>query len=504
MTYDDRPAASPAPRRIRAGARLLGAALLVLCAGLATAAEMPENVVAIVKAGPQDTKGRHLTFDRFCDVCAQHALGDLKRQRSGPRAVLEQLIEEAMVKAECGRLGIQVTKADMQALWNKLDGQVRTRSGGTRTLRDTIKEQGTTPGEFVDQLYHLIRKERIASHPKYLGSKIPANEQAKIQQVGIVIATIRNKTRIEYGVEIVEHAQQGQRPANLGTDVIASVDGAPITKRDFGLALVRRLPGNKVREYLDRECKTGLMTMQGIGLTTDEVRKEIEHIEKLWPLERELKRDEVWKTVSFKDRFETQFNMSMEDVFHDRYAKGLLGLVRKMRAEVTEEEIAKEFELGKKDVYGPHLVADIIEIGFSQKKGFNVGNRSIVEARRMANGFAQRLARGEPWEKLATEINMRRDRTMRARTLRLTTADDDRVHYNQAKRLRDGDVGTPYDTLGEICVMRRVGPQPARTLDEIRPFLRELLARRKTREWIAKKITDEAWVQIRWPLPQRQ
>lgn len=504
MTYDDTSAA-PRARWRHALPLVLPALVLIATLGADTCrAELPENVVAVVKAGPDDAKGRHLTFDRFCDVCAQHALGDVKRQKSGPRAVLEQLIEETMVKAECERLGITVTPAEVQAKWDELDGQVRTRSGGTRTLRDTITEQGTNPGEFREQLLHLIRKDRIASHPKYLGAKIPANEQARIQQVGIVIATIRRKTKVEYGVEIVEHRQQDQRPANLGTNVIAAVDGRPITKRDFGLALVLRLPGIKIREYLDQECKTALMTMQGIGLTPEQAKQELAHVETLWPLERELKRDEVWKTVSFKDRFETQFNMSKEDAIHDRYVRGLLGLVKKMRGEVTEVEIRKEFEQGKDDVYGPHLVADIIEVGFSQKKGFTVGNRTIVEARRMANTFARRLARGEPWEKLATEINSRRDRTLKARTLRLTTSDDDRVHYNQAKRLRDGDVGTPYDTLGEICVMRRVGPQPARTIDEIRPFLRELLARRKTREWIAKKLTDENWVQIRWPLPQRR
>lgn len=487
-------------------ALLLLPALLVtgLLATRPAAGEMPPDVVAIVKAGPGDTKGRHLTFDRFCDAAAGQAEADLRRQRSGPRAVLEQLIEEIMVKLHCEKLGIRVSDAELQQLWNKLDTQVRQRSGGTRTLRDTITEQGTTLGEFRDQLRHIIRKERIASHPQYLGAKIPANEQAKLQQIGIVIATIRRKTKIEYGVFIVEHAQQNQRPADLGRDVIATVDGRPITKREFGRALVLRLPGGKVREYLDRECKTGLMTMQGIGLTAEQFEAEIEHLEKLWPLERELKRDEVWRTVAFKDRFGTQFGMTKDEAAQDRYAKGLLGLVRAMRDEVTEAEIRKEYESGKGGYYGAHILADLIEIGFSQKKGFAVGGRTLLEARRLSGGFARRLARGEPWEKIATEINTRKDRTMRARTLRLTDTDADRVHFNEAKRLRDGDVSSPYETLAEVCVMRRVEPRPARKLEEIRPYLRELLARRKAREWITEKIQDEDWVQIRWPLPQRK
>ena len=504
MTYDDT-TASRGPLRRLALAPLLLALLLGGVVGLPAAlAEMPPDVVAIVKAGPEDKKGRHLTFDRFCDAAGRLALSDIKRQRSGARAVLEQLIEELMVLSHCERLGINVTERDVKAKWDELDGQVRTRSGGTRTLRDAIKEQGTTPGEFREQLWHILRKEAIAAHPTYLGSKMPANEQAKIQQVGIVIATIRKKTDIKYGIVTVDHVQQKQRPANLGKNVVASVDGKPITMRDLGRALVLRLPAAKVREYLDRECKTALMTLQGISLSNEEFNAEMDHLEKLWPLERELKREEVWRTVSFKDRFETQFNMTRADAAKDRYVRGLLGLVRKMRSEVTEVEIQKEFAEGKQGFYGPHILADVIEVGFSQKKGFTVGGRSIVDARQMANGFARRLARGEAWEKVSTEINMRRDRTLRARTLRLTDTDQDRVHYDQAKRLRDGDVSTPYDTLAEICVMRRVGPRAARSLEEIRPYLRELIARRKTREWIGDKIKDEAWVQLRWPLPQRQ
>ena len=503
MTNDTHPL-PPSPVRPARALLALGV-LLVACATLGARAEadMPEGVVAIVRAGPQDVKGRHLTFDRFCGVAARMSLSDVKRQRSGPRAVLEQLIEEKMVFLECERLGIRVTAADQKKLWDKLDGQVRRRSGGTRTLRDTITEQGTNPGEFREQLYHLIRKERVASHPKYLGSKIPANEQAKLQQIGIVIATIRKKTRIEYGIVTLEHVQQNQRPANLGKGIYVTVDGQAITEKDYGRALVLRLPGGKVREFLDRECKTALMSMQGVGLTNAQLLEEIKHLEELWPLERELKRDEVWKTVSFKDRFETQFNKTKEDVMTDRYAKGLLGLVRKMRAEVTDAEIQKEYDDGKEGLYGPYLLADVIEIGFSQKKGFSVGGRTLIEARRMCNAFARRLARGEPWEKMATEINMKRDRTQRARTLRLTNTNNDRVHYEQAKRLRDGDVGTPYDTLAEMCVLRRSGPRPGRSLAEIKPYLRELLARRKAREWIEEKIKDKSWVQIRWPLPQR-
>ncbi|MDA1194785.1 MAG: hypothetical protein O2894_06340 [Planctomycetota bacterium] len=502
MTYQ-------APHRgVHFARALLAAGLLLALSVSPLSAEepaaLPEGVVAIVRAGPEDREGRHLTFENFCYAASQQSLSDLKRQRSGARQVLEQLIEERMCELECKTLGIVVQAVDVQTLWNDLDTKVRRRSGGSRTLRETIEEQGTTESEFREQLWHILRKERIAKHPKYLGPNVPANEDARIQQIGIVIAKVREHTKVEYGLLTIDHLQQKQRPKDLGAGVAATVSGTPITTMEYGRALVIRLPGNQVREYLDRECKTALMTMQGVGLTDEQLKAEVDHLEALWPLERELKRDEVWKTVSFKDRFETQFNMTIEDVMNSRYARGLLGLVRQMRADVTAEEVQAEFDKEEEGQYGPYILADVIEIGFSQKKGFSSGGRTLGEARRIATDFANQLARGEAYERVASSVNMQQDRSQRARTLRLTNTDNDRVHYQQATRHRDGDVSAPYETLAEVCVMRRVGPRPGRTLESVDLYVREVVARRKAREWIEDKIKDAAWVQIRWPLPERK
>ena len=465
---------------------------------------MPEDVVAIVKGGPSDPVGRHLTYEGFCLAAAQQALGEMKRQRSGARQVLEQLLEEAMVRQACQQLGIDVTVAEMQARWKEWDGQLRLKSNGQLTLRETIEKEGSTEREFIEQIYHMMRKERIAAHPKYLGKKMPANDTARLQQIGIVIATIRKSAVVRYGVETIDTIQQGVKPEDIGPGVVAMVNDEKITMQTFGDALVVRLPGNQVREYLDRECKTALMSIERVGLSDEELDAEIAHLEELWPLERELQREEVWRTVSFKDRFETQFSMTLEDVKKSRYSRGLLGLVRRMRAEITAADVQKEYETEKEGRYGPYILVWDVSIEFAQRDGFTTGGRTLKEAHRLANDYARRLARGETFEKLAGEVNGRRDRTLQAKKIRLTKTNQDLVLHQQAARLLDNDVSTPFETLAEVHVMKREGQRPARTLGEVAPHVRELLARRRAREWIEEKVKEPAWVRIRWPLPQRR
>ncbi len=492
-----------APRRALSLLTLAAALLGVPGATLAgpppaRGAELPPGVVAQVA-------GRTLTDDGFAIASAQQALRELKRARGGARGVLEQLIEESMVAQECTRLGLTVTQADVDKLWKDWDLRLRRTSGGRRTLRDAIKEQGSTQREFVEQMWHILRKERIAAHVKYLGRQLPKDERARLNQIGIVIASLRLKTDVKYGVPTLDLAQQKKQHANLPKGVIATVNGKPITMLDFGRALIIRLPGSKVREYLDKECKSALLQGKDVKLTDAELDAEVKHLRALWPLERQLQRDEVWRTISFKDRFETQFNMTMEDVRKSRYSRGLLGLVRKMRAGVTAADIAAEFKAHQEGRYGAHILVYDVQIKFAQRKGLmaDQGLPSLRDARKLANKISARLSRGDSFDKVANDVNMQRKPWQQAKRIRIYHTDQDLVLRKQAERLRDGDVSSPFETLAEVHVMKRVGERPARTLAEVRPHVIEMVARHQARVWIEEKLKDQAWVRLRWPLPQR-
>jgi hypothetical protein len=410
-----------------------------------------------------------------------------------------------MVKQEADRLGIVVTEADVKALYDQWDTKLRRDSNGERTLKETIREQNTTEREFIEQIWHLLRKERIAEHPQYLGKSLPKHEHTRLRQIGIVIGKVREKTDVKYGIWIVDHTEARTRPDKLPAGVVATVNGTPITMLEWGRALVLRLPGHQVREYLDTECKTALMNAEGIRISDEDLDKELEHLEQLWPLERELQREEIWRTVAFKDRVESQFNMSLEDIKKSRYTRGLLGLVVRMRADVTEAKVLEDFEKNKDGLYGSHLLVSDIQISFAQKEGLMAGTgvRTRREALEMAHRILRQHATGVPFEKIMADVNNRRDPTVRGRRIRLYKTQGDQLVYTEAARIQDGDVTTPFETLSEVHVMRREGVRPARTLEEVRPYVREVIARREARAWIDERVKDPKYVRVTWPLPER-
>jgi len=475
------------PSALLLSALLLSALLLLPLVGAlgGKACAAPEDpvfpkleppVVAIVG-------GRKLTFDGFCKAVAQQALAEVKRSMAGPRSVLEQLIEERMVHLECKRLGIVITQADVDRLWKDWDSRLRINSNGERTLLEMIKDQGTTRKEFVEQMWHILRKERIAKQPEYLGPRLPKSETARLNQIGIVIKKLREKTDVKYGITTLDHVRQDVEPDVLPTGIVATINEVPVTEFEFGRALVMRLSGSKVREYLDTECKTAILSMQGIKISDAEFDAEIDRLRDLWPLQRELQREEIWSTVSFKDRFGADFKGGFEDVKKSRYPRGLIALVRRRRNEVTEEEIRAEFEKQRDTRFGEYILVSDIQITFAQSGGLLVGGRTRKAALRLARDLVQRQEAGQPFEKICASVNAKKDRSMQAKRLRL---------YKSAT-----------GELAEVHVLRREGLRPARTLEEVRPHIIEVIARRKARDWINEKVKDPKCVRIRWPLSER-
>lgn len=497
----------PPLRRRLAAAALALAALSLAVAGPARAAPdepaeapLPDGVVA--KVGELT-----LTYDGLCQAAVQHMLPRLRSERSGPRAILEEIIEEMMVEQECERLGIAVTSADVDKKWEDLNAQIRRTSGGEQTLVDVIREQGSSTEEARARLLHVLRKERVAEHPSHLGKTLPSDDGLRLRQVTFVIDTLLRRSQIEYGVPIVEHVERDppRPPAVLAPGVVATVNGAPITTAHYGQQLVLRLPSDDVREILDQECKTALMVAEGVRLTDAELEQELAHLRELWPLERDFQQHVAWQTVTFSDRFQAEFKIREEDVFKHRYYRGLLGLVRRMRVEVTDADVAREFEDGRDTRYGAYLIVTDVKITFAQERSSFVATkvRSKREALELARQVAQSLARGIPFSKIASDINNLRDPTYTATQVRLYNTDRDRLLYDYAAGMKDGDISSPVETLSEVHVLRREESRPARNPAEIRPILVERIARQKARSWLEEHLHAPGAVRVRWPLAQR-
>ena len=92
----------------------------------------------------------------------------MEHRRAGRRGLLRRAQRgEEFGPCQTKRLGIGITRADVDRLWKDWDSRLRINSNGERTLLEMIKDEGTTRKEFVEQMWHILRKERIAKHPEY-------------------------------------------------------------------------------------------------------------------------------------------------------------------------------------------------------------------------------------------------------------------------------------------------------------------------------------------------
>jgi hypothetical protein len=156
-------------------------------------------------------------------------------------------------------------------------------------------------------------------------------------------------------------------------------------------------------------------------------------------------------------------------------------------------------------VYGPRIVADHIQISFGHGRDpfGSAPLRTRRDALALARDLKARLDRGIPFEQLAREIDERRDRTFVARRVNLYATNVNRMLFEHARELGDGEVGRPFETLSEVNILRRASFRPARPYEEVALLVRERMARERGRQWLEDRLADPSVVQVRWPLPER-
>ncbi len=455
-----------------------------------SAPRLPDGVVARVL-------GTDLTHDAFGVTLVQHSLRELRENHHGPRAVLEQMIEELLVVTRCRELGIDVREADLRAKEEDLNRQVRQASGGRQRLSDVIAEQGKTVAEFRAGLLHEMRKDRLVNHR--LGGTLPDDEHQRLNQIKVVIAKLVSEADVKYGIPVKEDLD----PETLEPNVVATVNGAPITRVEFGRQLTFRLPSHEVREALARECQVGIMVKRGTSIDDPTLLAEVEHLRNLWVVERTIQREVEWESVEFPDRFRAIFKVPVEEITSSRYLRGLFGLVRQLRGEVEEKDLRANYDDGLRGRYGPHIVAMDVKIGFEQGRNPFRGSEASRD-RREALDLGRRVyedaLRGTPFERIVSEIRNRHDSTYTASRIRIYDSPADALLWRTVNELKDGAVSAPFDTLAEVHVLRRERQAPGKSYEALRELLVDYEARQKAMTWLAEQIADPEVVRMRWPL----
>ena len=478
----------------------------------ARGADLPAGVIARIHAA-DGTMVAELTAASLEGALVQHVMPDLKEAGSAPLTILRELVEEALVRQEASRLGVTATDEEVSAYAARLDRELRTRSGGQQTLEEKRKQHGMAWGTFRESLRTQILKEEVAAHAEWLG-RLPGVQKQHISQVIVVVTELHKRAKLVWHVPVAEIMlqQAGQQaPTPDAGGALVSVNGVPITRATYGKALFDRLPEDVLKEVVDKECTTKLLQVDSLALDEATMEDELRVRERNWLVQRTLQAQPEWQKVGYEEFLEAKLKRTRAEVKADRYYRSFYGLVRRERARVTDEMIAREWEQKREGSYGPAVVVDALQVGFERKNALlgDSGRRDRAQALALAHEVLTQVARGQPFDLVAKDMASRQkdprtggpDSTVRSGERRITNTPMDQILWQEAGKLKDGEVSpAPVETLSEVHLLRRKRLEPGKDLAAVREVLRETIAGRNAQEYVLAQAKDPQRVRLRLPI----
>lgn len=433
---------------------------------------LPPDVVARVR-------GRDLTIADFEARLVARMLPELADPASSATGVFQILIEEMIVRQEAGRLGIHVSTEDYDRRYAQIDKQVRDQSGGERSLADVIREKKMTGPEFRARLEDVIRKERIAAHPTYLGDALPKDEGARVAQVEVVIKQILKKAVVE---------REG-----LPAGVVAKVSGVPMTVAAYGAALHSRLAESEIRRIVQETCMTMLLDEQGLSFTPADVDQELE-LDR--PMYERMKLEAISpekRSLAFEGFLQLRYGATLEELHTSAYRRGLFALRRRLRASVTEDDVMKAWTAGADGDYGPSVVVTDLLVGFQNPKAVveTARYRSEEEARRLIADYARRLAAGETSKAIEAEIKAKGDRSILVERRALIRKGNELLLYEAAMGVADGAWSAPLPVFSAMHIVRREAYRPPPKLEEVKAVVKQHVVDEKAQLWLQDRMRDD-------------
>jgi hypothetical protein len=428
-------------------------------------------------------RGHDVTREEFHRHLAERLSVELEDPRSPASTTLKMTLEEMVVDQEATRLGLAATQADLDRRYAQIDEEVRRHSGGKSTLADLMKTQRKTPEEFREDLRILVLKERIAGHPSHLGDTLPKDEATRIAQIEVVMGQVMSRSKIE---------REG-----LPEGVVARVNGQPLTEERFGRALdLRTSTAQYLAEYVQSILLKELpLSEEAFDRAIAEDRAVYERVRLLDP------RPEM-HSVSYEDYLRARHGRPLEDLRKDPYFRGLLALKDRVRGQVGEDDVRKEWVSGARTTYGAVIHVLDVQVTFRIQNAIvePVERRKKEEAERIAADYARRL-QTEPLQKILDEIRARKtpegrpDRSIQAVPRALREGSDE-ILFQAAARLADGQWSGPVETLSEIHLLRRDRLVPAPPFEQAKDQVRHDLVVLRANEWLKTQLRDPAVVRI--------
>ena len=208
------------------------AGLLVL---LFTARAPAEEEVDWQPGEVAEVAGQRITWDELCVAAVEHLAPALRIPESTASSVLERVIREHVVAAECARRELDATSEEIEAGWATLDARTRRATGGAQGLSDVMAE-------------HVVAESAVRAR---LADEVRGR---KLVAAGVSLAGLEESADVRVFLPTARGPAAPGGPAGA----VLLVEGRVVDRKTFGLRLLANLGAGRVRSILDAECRARL------------------------------------------------------------------------------------------------------------------------------------------------------------------------------------------------------------------------------------------------------
>lgn len=389
--------------------------------------------------------------------------------------VLENLVNETMVRTAAEKAGVEVTEADVERRYEELARQIK-QADPKLDLAEQIRKQGVSMETFRKKLRSNCVLERLAR----IDQRIPEAEPVTAKHQNTWLANRRKEAAVELDLE------------KLPPGTVALVDGSSITYRDFARDFLQTADKSEIRRLVDMLARSVLMddvlAARKLPLADADLDQE------LAARKTDFESKPQYQGLSFTDIVKQTTGLEADRWKRTRGFRLEAGYSKLGRHAAMKDEVQAYYEQNL-SFFGPRYTVRHLLIRGAEHpetwKGAGPAPQPIAKARVQAEVVAAEIRKGKRFEDLVQLYSEDTATKLSGGVLEPFTPGDSRLHESFTKAVQSLEVGQtspPVESPAGVHLIRLDRKDPPPPVDAVEALIRRELGLRRFREaWNAAR-----------------
>lgn len=388
--------------------------------------------------------------------------------------ILENLINEALVRGAAEKAGVEVSDDDVQRRYDDLVRQFKERTG--KDLAEQVKEQGVSMETFRKKLRSNVVLERLAR----IDQRIPENAPVEPKHQNTWLANRRKEAAVETD------------PAKLAPGAVALVEGYVILQKDFVRDFLETADKGEIRRVVDMLARSAFMddVLADRGLALEDADLDLE----LAARKVDFESKPQYKGIDFAEIVKQQTTLTPDQWKRTRGFRLEAGYSKLGRRGAVKDDVQAYYE-EHLAVFGPRFTVRHLLVRGSDRpeahRGPGPAPQPMAKARAQVEAVVAELKKGKRFEDLVQLYSEDVATKLNGGALEPFTPGERKLHDSFVKAVEALDVGQvsgPVETPAGVHLVRLDRKDPPPAVDVVEPLIRRELGLKKFRDlWNAAR-----------------